>query len=185
MLFFNIDHIEPELLPDTQKASAAFFEGSSRMCEFFSDIEKKDLLHAPKAADQAAASFEASASAFRSLGTKIKGNYLWIRNVVRDVQVSEAAKTAHLDPNSEIVRQMNNELFKNDVQIDGILFMTAQQITMIAERLRGASERMSKPSVSPEHEYERAHALLGDWRTLLARGQYISSVCMLAARVTP
>jgi hypothetical protein len=183
MLFFNIDHIEPELLPETRKASSSFFEGSSRMCEFFAYMENNDMLHAPKAALQAAEAFELSASLFEALSTKIKGNYSWIRNVVKDVRVEEAAHAAQLDPKSEIVQRMNSELFLNDVQIDGVLMRTAHEISGMAEYLRDTSERMCKPHISSEHENQRAHQLLGDWRTLVARGQYISSVCMLTARV--
>jgi hypothetical protein len=183
MLFFNIDRIEPKLIPETRKASSAFFEGSSRMCEFFVHIENHDLLHAPKAALEAADYFEESASSFRELSTKIKGNYVWIRNAVKDVQVAEAAKTAQLHPKSAIVQEMNSELFRDNVQIDGVLMITAQQVSGMAGHLRSASERMLKPNVSADYEYQRAHELLGSWRTLVARGQYISSVCWLAAQV--
>jgi hypothetical protein len=152
------------------------------MCEVFAHLEMPDTASVKMAALQGAARFDGAAASFRILASKVATEYSWIRNAVKGVAFADAAREVHLPPDSEIVKAVTAELLRD--QLDGVLRSCADSLSKFADRLRAVSTRLAGINVLPDLEYAEAHSLISDWRTLVMRGQYVSSVCLHSARAT-
>jgi|ERR1017187_5352550 hypothetical protein len=181
MLFFNVDHIEKELLQQSREASSRFFLASAAMCEVFAHLENGDVAKAGDSARRAAEHFEGAADSFRRLALSIDTQYPWVNNTVRDVSFNEAAQGVHLSPDLGVVKEVTLRLVRGE--LSGVLLSCAIDISHLAERLRALSSRVLGSTVL-DVEYNEAHLMMGNWRTLVTRGQYVSSVCLISMRVT-
>ena len=182
MLFFNIDHIERALLSQSRKASSKFFFGSACMCEVFARLENAEPTKAALPAKRAAEHFEVAANSFRALAETISIQYSWVKEAVKGVSFADAARDVRLSPDSRLVQTVTAELLRDG--LDGVLRSCADEVSQFAGRLRQVSSRVLSKNVLLDFEYEQAHSLLGDWRALATRGQYVSSVCLQSARVS-
>jgi hypothetical protein len=182
MLFYNVDHIEAALLPLTRKASSEFFLGSSNMCELFAHLENGDVGSAGKAALQAAGHFQIASGSFLGLAQTINNQYPWVNNAVKDVSFDEAARDASLSPDSQVVLSVVSDLLR--FKLDGVLQSCANELGGFADRLQTTSARLGSPNVLLDVEYSEAHKLIADWRTLMTRGQFVSSACLMSARIS-
>jgi hypothetical protein len=180
MLFFNIDHLEESLSDLTQAASAQFFAASASMCEVFAHMERADFrqtaIHAQKSADQ----FVQGANSFRKLALAVK-QHSWIEHEIRNLNFVDVAQAVGLSSNSGAIQEVSVSLVRGELA--GVLMSCADEVEAFANDLHTMNKNLSGANLLPDLEYDRAHKMLGKWRTLVIKGQYVSSACLSAAKV--
>src|SRR5258708_38355498 len=111
MLFCNVDHIEPELLPKTREASSHFFEANRHFSELFRQMElgsdrtqgssrqREASRTAATAAADAGKQFRESARLLRDLAQDIASNYPYVSEEVKRANAfDDAARYVKLSP---------------------------------------------------------------------------------------
>lgn len=194
MLFCNVDHIEPELLPKTREASARFFEANLPFNELFRQMElgndrtpgskrqQEASLVAARAAARAQEQFQEAGQLLRELAGEIVAKYSYMNAEIKRANVfDDAARYVQLAPNSSTVREMVSDLLRSGV--DSLLLGCAERLFNLSARTRSLGIRISEARAFQDRDYDEAHSLIADWNLLTSRGQFISAVCMMAARV--
>jgi hypothetical protein len=179
MLFFNIDHIEPNLSKLAQTASALFFSGSASMCLVFSHMERAQFKESAAPAKLAVEQFQAAAHSFKKLASEVE-KHPWINDEIRKVSFKDAASGVDVSLDSPMIREVNAALVRGE--LSGLLNLCGDEILNLSTGL--STMNLSGPNILSDVEYRHAHKLLGAWRSLMVRGQYVSSVCLNAATVT-
>jgi hypothetical protein len=182
MLFYNIDHIERALRPQSKAASSGFFMGSASMCRFFAHIESEEPLKAADSAAEAAGIFEASANDFRALSQLISSDFAWVKDAVREVSFADAARELELSPESPVLRDITIQLVRGELDI--VLQSCADTLAGFARDLRNAENRLLGINILQDLEYANAQALISRWRTTIVRGQFVSAVCLISMTVS-
>lgn len=195
MLFCNVDHIEPRLLPQAREASSRFFEANLPLNELFRQLELGSDREtgsprqieasriAANAANRAQEQFREAAKLLRDLAREIRTDYAYIDDVVKRANAfDEAARYVKLSPDSSLVREMITDLLRAGV--DNLLIGCADRLISLSDRIRVLGIRIADLSSFQDRDYDEAHALIADWNSLMSRGQFISAICYIAARVS-
>jgi hypothetical protein len=195
MLFSNIDHLDAGLVPMTRVAGYQFFVGASALDMLFAHMEMGSgtgeghspelQQHASLAAWHAAhaeSGLDKAAARFLDLAQLVTNEFSHINEDVKaKAPFADAARRIDIPPDSPIVHQMSDMLYS--ANIEGVLTFLANDIHGIAQRVGILGGRILQSMKVQDYDYDEAHLILGVWHPLLVRGQFLSSVCYLAARV--
>jgi hypothetical protein len=180
MLIFNIDHLHKDFVELSQSASATLLTGASSFFEFTAALELQRLQGAAAAARKTAQIFDQTVLSFRRLAglleaTPSAGNW------TRDVEPGLAASEVHLSTDDPLVQALIEIIVGG--KIHEVFLQGASDISEFSSRLKDFAGRVASGNVVLDDEYRMGHELLRSWSALMTQGQYVSSVCYLAATV--
>jgi len=196
MLFCNIDHLETRVLPLTRKAGHRFFVGAASLDLMFAHMElgatsevqepevRREAATAAQHASDAATRLVESAELFRDLALAVEREFPDINNEIKDKGpslVEDVARHIGISPDSPFATEMIDSLLQD--KVEGVLRRLAIDISEVAARIRTLEVGFLKQEKIVDRSYEEAHAILGDWRALMIRGQFLSVICYLSSRI--
>jgi hypothetical protein len=183
MIITNCDGLDVNLRAINQRASSQFLRGGAAFHELLAALETTELPAAASSAVNALAMFNGAIRSFTELVVALRlPEYRWTGDATREIDFDDAARTVHLSPDSDVVKRLNRELTRGN--LDGVFDLFLQQIRDLAIELKSFADRASGANVVLDDEYRMAHRLLHNWSVMIAEGQYISSVCLAAATRT-
>lgn len=182
MLIFNVDHLDPELLDSSRRASAALLMGGAAFHQLLATLESDDLKRAGEASRITANYLGVASIEFLQLAALLAERRERIKESIRRVNFDDAARDVHVSPNSTIVQWTNQKLVT--AGLDGLFAGVAAQIQEFVAQLKDFSERGNDSGSILDRDYKLAHRLIREWRVTLEQGQYVSSICLAAATVT-
>jgi len=181
MIFHNVDHLNPSLTAVSASASSQFMFGVSHVWRMIGYLEANDIANAASEARSAIKPLSESANLFHKLSVLLGSDFSWFRDEARSVDVADAARTVYLSPDSQLVRSLNRTILSGE--IDSIFQSCSEQTNSLAATLERFAKSAVGESTVRDTDIALAHELLRDLGQLVAQGQHVSSVCLLARRI--
>jgi len=178
MLIFNIDHLHKDFAELSQTASATLLTGASSFFEFAAALELQRLQGAAAAARTTAQIFDQTVLSFRRLADLLEATPS-AGNWTRDVEPGLAASEVRLSTDDPVVQALIQIILGG--KIHDVFRQGASDIGEFSSRLNDFVGRVESGNVVLDDEYRMGHDLLRSWSTLMIQGQYVSSICYLAA----